>query len=243
VKDPGLEVGAYGDEVTLLQQQLRKAGYDVPASETSRRFFGPGTRTAVMRYQQDRHLPVSGHADPATLASLGAVFSAPPPRPADYQIPDQLDEKALAAALMTRLAGTPADGSPPAPAPAARPVIWVDKGDEVLVHLDSISTRIAGQRLLVSVDLETDQTGRTPLVVAFALGPGDGAGLLAATDELPRGNGMLAARWGPTVQAAAWASLLMLAQDHASERGTAPLGLALAGGQLHLQAGPALRVA
>jgi hypothetical protein len=95
----------------------------------------------------------------------------------------------------------------------------------------------------MSVDLETDQTGRTPLVVAFALGSRDDAGLVAATDELPRGNGLLAARWGPALRAAAWASLLMLAQDHANERGAAPLGLALTGGQLHLHAGPDLRVA
>ncbi len=110
------------------------------------------------------------------------------------------------------------------------------------MNLDSTSTMITGQMVLVSIDLESDQTGRTPLVVAFALPPSEEAGLVAATDEYPRGNGLLASRWGPVVQAAAWSAMLTLASDHASERGLAPLGLAVTGGQLHLIAGQALSV-
>lgn len=160
------------------------------------------------------------------------------PQPA---IPDQLDGSAIAGYLAARLAGTSADGSP---APSTKPakVVWVDGGDEVLVNLDSTSTMITGQMVLVSIDLESDQTGRTPLVVAFALPPSEEAGLVAATDEYPRGNGLLASRWGPVVQAAAWSAMLTLASDHASERGLAPLGLAVTGGQLHLIAGQALSV-
>jgi hypothetical protein len=120
-------------------------------------------------------------------------------------------------------------------------VIWVDRGDEVLVHLDSISIRISVGVLLVSVDLETDQTGRTPLVVTLALGvPGDPAGLVAVTDELPRGNGLLAARWGQTLQQAVWASLLQVAGDHAAERGLHPLGITASESFITLLAGPAL---
>ena len=72
MNDPGLEVGAYGNPVSLLQQQLSQAGYEIATGEASRRFFGPGTRAAIMRYQQDQGLPVTGRADPATLASLAA---------------------------------------------------------------------------------------------------------------------------------------------------------------------------
>ncbi len=74
-------------------------------------------------------------------------------------IPDHLDGPAIAGYLTTRLAGTPADGSV-APGPTPGKVVWVDGGDEVLVHLDSTSTQIVGQTVLVSIDLESDQTGR-----------------------------------------------------------------------------------
>jgi hypothetical protein len=171
-----------------------------------------------------------------TLATGTGTGTGPQPA-----IPDQLEGSAIADYLAARLAGISADGSA---APSTKPakVVWVDGGDEVLVHLDSTSTMITGQMVLVSIDLESDQTGRTPLVVAFALPSGEEAGLVAATDEYPRGNGLLASRWGPVVQAAAWSAMLTLASDHASERGLAPLGLAVTGGQLRLIAGQALSV-
>ncbi len=120
---------------------------------------------------------------------------------------------------------------------------WVDQGDEVLVHLDSTTTQIVGQNILVSIDLETDQTGRTPLVVAFAVGTNATGGLIAATDEFPRGSGVLTGRWGHAVQTAAWSALLTIASDHATERGLAPHALAVNAGQLQLIAGPPLSIA
>jgi hypothetical protein len=157
------------------------------------------------------------------------------------KIPPRLDETALKHELTVRLAGSPADGSTPA-AQLPQKVIWVDQGDEVLVHLDSTRTRILNGTVLVSVDLETDQTGRTPLIVSFALGSGsDNGGLIAATDELPRGNGLLAARWGKTLQAAVWASILGIAQDFGAQQNGAPRAVTIANGLLNLQAGPRLQ--
>src|ERR1700680_1416751 len=165
----------------------------------------------------------------------------PPPPGPPYKIPDQLDAPAPATALQATLAGTPADGSaPPAQAPAK--VVWVDHGDEVLAHLDSLETRVVSGKLLVSLDLETDQTGRTPLVVAFALGgANDPAGLVAVTEPFPRGNALLASRWGEAVQAAIWSGLLALAQDHAKERDSAPRGIAAVESSLQFHAGPELK--
>jgi hypothetical protein len=116
-----------------------------------------------------------------------------PPGPSGSQpaIPDTLDEPTLTGLLNARLAGAPADGSAPTgTAPAS--VVWVDQGDAVLVHLDSVAVRFVGQTVLVSMDLECDQTGRTPLVVIFALGAdaSTGAGLIAVTEEFPRGNAL-----------------------------------------------------
>lgn len=162
-----------------------------------------------------------------------------------YTIPDQISGSDIATYLGVRLAGTPADGSSASPAGSTAPtaVIWVDAGDELLVHLNSIATQIVDTNVLVSIDCETDQTGRTPLVVVFALGANASGGLVAATDEFPRGNGMLAARWGIPVQQAAWNAMLALAFDHATERDTSPLGLTIQSGKLQLQAGPSLTLA
>lgn len=166
---------------------------------------------------------------------------------AQLAVPDSIAGASLADLLRPRLtaATAPAAGATGAPAASASPssVVWVDGGDEVLVHLDSLATQVVGSTALVSLDLETDQTGRTPLVVAFAMSADGTAGLVAATDQLPRGNGVLAARWGAAVREAAWSALLALANDHASERSLAPRGLAIANGQLQLEAGalPALQ--
>jgi hypothetical protein len=158
------------------------------------------------------------------------------------QIPDQITGPALASYLRTRIAGTPADGSAPA-AVTQNTVVWVDRGDEVLVDLGSLTTQVVNETVLVSLDLECDQTGKTPLVVAFSLGTDAQGGLIAATDEFPRGNGALAARWGSAVQAAAWSALLALATDHATERNLSPLALSIQNGNIQLVAGPPLKIA
>jgi hypothetical protein len=151
-----------------------------------------------------------------------------------------LNEAALAAAIATRLGGgRAADGSLPpegaAAVSATTAVIWVDRGDEVLVHLDSVRVKIGDRLLLLSVDLETDQTGRTPLVATYALGGDqDPAGLVAVTDELPRGNGLLASRWGKILQDALWASLLDTATENAQGAGGAAIGISATAGTLRL---------
>lgn len=158
------------------------------------------------------------------------------------KLPDQLNENALTTQLAGRLGGTPANGAA-APGQRQNTVIWIDNGDEVLVHLDSVRTTILDGMILVSVDLESDQTGRATMVVPFAVGkPGDPAGLVAVTEEFPRGNGVLASRWGSAIQAAAWSSLLSLAADHASERFAAPLGIVAQKGIVSLQAGAPIRI-
>jgi len=115
-------------------------------------------------------------------------------------------------------------------------VVWVDAGDEALVHLDSVAARIVGTTLIMSVDLETDETGRAPVIVRFALGTRDDpGGLLAATDEVPHGPASLVSRWGAAVQIALWNSLLSLAVDLAAQHGGEPSALAIDDGRLVLR--------
>jgi len=163
------------------------------------------------------------------------MASTPPPL-ARTVIPDGLPGSGLAALLQPRLPGAAIGGAAAVPAgPRAAPpaaVVWVDGGDEVLVHLDSLATQVVGGTALVAIDLETDQAGRGTLVVAFAIDTSGGSGLVAATDPLPRGNGLLVARWGAAVRDAAWAALLAVIDDHATQQGIAPRGISIAGGQL-----------
>lgn len=156
-----------------------------------------------------------------------------------YAVKDALDETA-ATALIQRALASGADLEQSG-AGRARSILWSDFGDEVLVHIDSVQLRFVKRFAVVRVDLETEQTGRAPLIVTLALGSTqDGAGLVAATDALPRGNAMLASRWGRVLQETVWSGLLDLARQHASERGKVPLAMHVLDGHLRFNAAPAL---
>ena len=64
-----LQVGSKGDDVKTLQQTLRSAGYDVGSTGTDG-IYGPITKAAVEKYQQDNGLKVDGIAGSETLGSL-----------------------------------------------------------------------------------------------------------------------------------------------------------------------------
>jgi glycosidase len=65
-----IDVGAFGDKVKNLHQKLIRHGLRIPSSEVDRAFFGPGTRYAVMQWQQTRELAVTGIVDDQTNATL-----------------------------------------------------------------------------------------------------------------------------------------------------------------------------
>ncbi len=180
----------------------------------------------------------SGPLPPFDITAVAATTPEPPP----LQIPDSFTNVTLAAELGERLAGRPVVTGPVLTTrKIPGQVIWVDAGSEVMIHLDSIQTNIVNGMLVVSTDFECDQTGRTPLIAALAMNQGkDAAGLFATTDELPRGNGLLAARWGAIYQNALWAALTGLISDHAAERKLFPLALVCIDGQLLLRSGPPL---
>ena len=165
----------------------------------------------------------------------GCTHGIPP------DVPAKLDPRPLAAALAPILAGRPADGTAPAASAGPPPpaVVWVDGGDEVVAHLDSLSIKILDGAVIASIDLEDDANGRAPVVVRFAVsGANDTeAGLIAATDEVPGGHPAFAARWGGAVTNAAWAALLGLAQEHADAHAQAPAGISAVAGALRLHLG------
>ena len=156
--------------------------------------------------------------------------------PADATV--RIAPNPLVKSLVPLLQGAAADGSDVAIG-TPKAVVWVDGSSEVLAHLDSLAVRVLAGAVVLSIDLESDQTGRAPVVVRFALaGASEPAGLIAATDEVAGGHPVLAARWGGAVQNAAWAALLDLATRHASDLGQAPAGVSAVPGSLrvHLEA-------
>src|SRR5258708_2160214 len=64
---PTIKQGSSGPDVTSLQQKLKDLGFDPNGVDGN---FGPGTRNAVIAFQQGKGLQADGIAGPATLAAL-----------------------------------------------------------------------------------------------------------------------------------------------------------------------------
>jgi len=161
------------------------------------------------------------------------------PRRTRYQVADTLGESSAVALIQQALAGN--KPLPDSPVGATRMLLWDDLGDQALVHVDSVVVRFVKRFAFVSVDLETEQTGRAALIVALAFGSTqDGAGLYATTDQLPRGHPLLAARWGELLQHTVWSAFIDLARQHASERGKAPFTMHVLDGHLRFTAETAI---
>ncbi len=73
MKAAKLTVGDYGDDVARLHEDLMRGGFNVPAEEAKRKFFGPATREAVSDYQRRHGLEVTGEVGATTAAALSAA--------------------------------------------------------------------------------------------------------------------------------------------------------------------------
>jgi len=110
---PTLRQGSSGPDVTSLQQKLKDLGFDPNGVDGH---FGPGTRDAVIAFQQSKGLQADGIAGPSTLAALlsdGGTSGA-----------DAGGGVASGAAAGTDGATTSA-GAAPAPAPVNMPNVSV----------------------------------------------------------------------------------------------------------------------
>jgi putative chitinase len=67
---PILKQGSSGPDVQDLQQKLKGLGFDPNGVDGN---FGPGTKAAVIAFQQSKGLQADGMAGPATLAALQAA--------------------------------------------------------------------------------------------------------------------------------------------------------------------------
>ena len=67
---PTLQRGSSGADVRALQQRLSNLGFDPNGIDGN---FGPGTKAAVIAFQESKGLPANGIVDPATIAALQAA--------------------------------------------------------------------------------------------------------------------------------------------------------------------------
>jgi N-acetylmuramidase/Putative peptidoglycan binding domain len=68
-----LRMGVSGADVSLMQEKLRKIGYNVTVDGD----FGPATKRAVMNFQSDYGLPNDGVVDPLTWSIIERLQGTP----------------------------------------------------------------------------------------------------------------------------------------------------------------------
>lgn len=69
-----LQVGSRGDRVRALQEDLNTLGYNTNGVDG---IYGQGTKRAVVAFQQEHGLPVTGIADSATIGMIDQAADAP----------------------------------------------------------------------------------------------------------------------------------------------------------------------
>lgn len=70
-----LSFGSQSDDVARVQQAIQALGRDIPADETGRRVFGPGTVAVVKALQTDLSVPATGIVDAATVTAINAALT------------------------------------------------------------------------------------------------------------------------------------------------------------------------
>ena len=106
---PVLKQGSSGPDVKDLQQKLKDLGFDPNGVDGN---FGPGTRDAVIAFQQSKGLQADGIAGPATLAAVdsagasdGATTAAANDDAATNAAPTPVTSSAAGALNLAGLAG------------------------------------------------------------------------------------------------------------------------------------------
>jgi hypothetical protein len=116
----------------------------------------------------------------------------------------------------------------PATAPSGSAVVWADGEHEVLIHPGRVRVLFRDGFVLVGMTVFTEQTGTVEITVPFAVGTAaEPAGLMIATEPVPRGPALVVERWGDQLIAAAWQALVHLAGGIAASAGSDTAGAPL----------------
>ncbi|MEO7428078.1 MAG: L,D-transpeptidase family protein [Acidimicrobiales bacterium] len=90
--DGTLELGEHGDEILLLQTQLRDLGFWLGTPDST---YGQLTRQAVLAFQKAQGLGRDGVAGPGTLGALGSAARPSPREPSGSHLEIDLDRQLL----------------------------------------------------------------------------------------------------------------------------------------------------
>lgn len=99
--EPVIRSGAMGDAVVKLQSRLQELGYYTGAVDGR---FGPGTRTAVMMFQEQNGLQADGIVGPATSQLLYSSGAKPAVTPEPTDVPTPTPDTMSVSAMQQRLA-------------------------------------------------------------------------------------------------------------------------------------------
>ena len=108
----------------------------------------------------------------------------------------------LESRIRQRLSGVDSD---------ARHVVWQSGANTVLIRSDRVRTRLLDGWLLVSIELDTEQTGRRPLELVYRLGTKESGRGTAAAVKINAATAeatALAEIWGADLQRVVWDAVL-----------------------------------
>jgi hypothetical protein len=97
-------------------------------------------------------------------------------------------------------------------------LVWTDGDSEVVVYPSQSKVVLQPGLILVEVRLAADQSGTTPVALVIPISVGqsaEDAALIGVTEDVPRGNALLASRWGAVVQNAVWHALVQVGEEKA----------------------------
>lgn len=107
-------------------------------------------------------------------------------------------------------------------------IIWQNNLSELQVFASQIKLQVLEGLLVVSIPVSCDQVKSAIIQVPFAVGSAAApAGILVATEEMPRGPDSIVKIWGEALVAFAWHALLTVLTKVASKAGVDEDGAAL----------------
>lgn len=93
-----LSIEMRGEDVKLLQSELRQLGHTLPSEEVEKSYFGKATRKAVQEFQKFENLPPTGEVDEATAKLINARVDAQ--QPSEFFITGQVKNHATQQILL-----------------------------------------------------------------------------------------------------------------------------------------------
>jgi hypothetical protein len=168
------------------------------------------------------------------------LLPSDPVRPGTV-VDDVALKPAEAAALFPAAAALAAGVDGPGADPNA-PVLWREGDLELLVQPADVTARFATGVVVVTIPVSCDQTGDTQVHVTFVVGDQKRpAGLLAATEQRPRGPAVIVDAWGDNLVAYAWHVVIEVMTNVAGAAGRdldgsrlVPVGVAVSGDEVRV---------